>query len=232
MSDLQTTTQTTRDLNPQTMTMPVSFDYPNFESIEGIALVGNAAQRKTGDGIVLRLTPAATWQQGSAWYAQRGRVDGGFNTTFRFRLTEPGGIGAADGFSFSVQNHGRDHSVDEQGARDQLAVQFETWNQNNIYVNNLGLTVASCSLSELFDMRDGSAYEVTIAVTPKMRLSVAIGKVSDWRLPIAPREVLSNVPVQISQFSPAFVGFGARTGAGCENHDILSWSFQGYSAPR
>lgn len=232
MENIQTKTQTTNDLNPPTIPVPVSFDYPNFDSVEGLSLVPNADQFKNDEGVVLRLTRAATWQQGSAWYARKGRVDGGFDTTFRFRLTEPGGIGAADGFSFSVQNHRADLSVDEQGARDQLSVQFETWNQNNIYVNHLGPTVASCSLNELFDMRDGSVYEVRIAVTPKMKLSVAIGKVSGWRLPVGLREVLSNVPVQISQFSPAFVGFGARTGAGCENHDILSWSFQGNPAIR
>ena len=232
MSEPQTQTQPTDDLNPPTIPVPVSFDYPNFDSIEGLALVGNASQRKTQDGIVLRLTPAAMWQQGSAWYRQAGRVDGGFTTTFRFRLSEPGGIAAADGFSFSAQNLGSDRNVDEQGMRQQLSVQFETYNQNNIYVNNLGSTVASCSLNDLFDMRDGSVYEVVITVSYKMRLSVAIGRVEERRLPLPPREVLSNVLIQLSQFSPAFVGFGARTGAGVENHDILSWSFQGSAAPR
>jgi hypothetical protein len=232
MSNLQPTMQTTNDIEPSVLPLPDSFDYPNFNSVDGLALVGSAAQHKNADGIVLRLTPAAFYQMGSAWYANRLHVAAGFSTTFRFRLTEPGGISAADGFSFNVHNLGADLNVGEVGTNQQLSVQFETYYDNSIYVHNLGVRVAAYTLNNLFDMRDGNEYEVVISVSPKLKLSVAIGQVSGWRLPRPPQEVIANVPVQLEQFSPAVVGFGARTGGGAENHDILRWSFQSETALR
>src|SRR5262245_27057843 len=60
-------------------------------------------------GGVLRLTPAVNDKAGSAWLREKQSVVNGFETTFRFQLTEQGGLGkGADGFAFVLQNAGPD----------------------------------------------------------------------------------------------------------------------------
>lgn len=228
--------QITNDLNSPGLPGPVTFDYPDFSSVEGLALVGSAARNKNvRDGLVLRLTAATYNQLGSAWYERKAQVSLGFTTSFCFRISEPGALGGgADGFSFNVQNAGTDQNVGEWSAFNHLGIRFETFNDNSIYIFNLGAQLASHNLDDLLNMKDGSAYEVQITVSPKMRLSLSIGRTDEPRLPNSPMvEVISNLPIQLAQISPAYVGFGGRTGAGIENHDILRWSFQcGSSTPR
>src|ERR1041385_4645912 len=80
--------------------------FTNFVSTNGLSLTGVA----TVTNGVLRLTPARDSQLGNAWLPQKQPVTGGFDTSFRFRITtlgnilgnEPGG----DGITFTVQNVG------------------------------------------------------------------------------------------------------------------------------
>jgi hypothetical protein len=205
-----------------------SFNYGNFESVEGLALVGTTTQARTqADGLVLRLTRALNYQQGSAWYAEKAPVALGFNTTFGFRVSEAGGLGnGADGFSFSVQNLGSDQLVGEFGTPQQLSVRFETFNDNSVYIHHLGSQVAGAALPRDINLKDGNAYVARISVSQEGKMIVLMGKKDAWRLTDDLQPVLPSVKVDLRQFSPAFVGFGGRTGAGLENHDILSWEFQ------
>jgi hypothetical protein len=79
------------------------FNYNNFNTSAGIQLNGNAAVANNGVAQVLRLTPAALHQVGTAWNTTPVSVANGFSTTFRFQIgggTESPG----DGFAFVIQN--------------------------------------------------------------------------------------------------------------------------------
>lgn len=76
------------------------FNFNGFSSASAIHPVGSARI-----GTVLRLTPARPDECGTAWYAKQLRVDWGFETTFQFRITNPGGAGGgADGLAFVLQD--------------------------------------------------------------------------------------------------------------------------------
>lgn len=109
----------------------------------GIILNGSAGQ--VGDR--LRLTPAAAWQAGSAWFATKQFVQGGFTATFQFQITELGVRYAkeagADGFAFIIQNssesalgdaggeigYGSDpgEGEEDRGISNSLAIEFDTY---------------------------------------------------------------------------------------------------------
>jgi hypothetical protein len=72
----------------------VTTAYPSFQP--PIASVPNVSN-------VLRLTPAANYQGGSAWFQTAQPVASGFTTTFTFQLNPANG---ADGIAFVVQNSG------------------------------------------------------------------------------------------------------------------------------
>src|SRR5205085_4845698 len=76
----------------------------NFASTAGLTLVGNTSTAVTGDGTVLRLTPATFNQSGAAYSTSAVTLGSNatFSTQFQFRLTSPGGINPADGFVFVV----------------------------------------------------------------------------------------------------------------------------------
>ena len=79
-----------------------SVTYNDFSSTAGLTLVGSTATAVTGDGSVLRITPAATGQAGAAYSTAPitlGPSDT-FSTTFKFRFTNTGGIAPADGITF------------------------------------------------------------------------------------------------------------------------------------
>ncbi|MCX6916636.1 MAG: hypothetical protein NT167_26925, partial [Verrucomicrobia bacterium] len=56
-----------------------ALNYTDFGSTNGLSLVGVAAQH----GAVLRLTPAAQEQVGSAWAIKEQQCAAGFDTAFR-----------------------------------------------------------------------------------------------------------------------------------------------------
>src|SRR5262245_12752508 len=77
-------------------------NYPDFSSTSGLNPVGNAAPL----GTAVRLTAATPTQAGALWYTQKQSVINGFDTTFTFRISNPGGpFGGGDGIAFSLQNY-------------------------------------------------------------------------------------------------------------------------------
>ena len=80
----------------------ILINYPNFTSTAGLTIVGNAGTAVTGDGTVLRVTPAALGQAGAAYSttAVPLGVGNAFSTQFQFRFTNPGGVDPADGITF------------------------------------------------------------------------------------------------------------------------------------
>lgn len=103
-----------------------TLQYANFSSTAGLQLVGNA----TTAGNQLRLTPNSNGQVGAAWATTPQAVQGGFDTTFQFQITNPG----ADGFAFVVHNSsagssaigGGGNNLGYAGISNSLAVEFDT----------------------------------------------------------------------------------------------------------
>lgn len=197
------------------------FGFRNFSSVENLILNRDAAQA----GDVLRLTPAERGMEGSAWFNQTMNVADGFISAFEFSVTERGGLlgGGGEGFSFNVHDLGFEQVVGESGTSGQLSVQFDTFqnegevSDNFVRVNYLGEPVRVIDLKRLpsrIDLSDGKIHSAEIILT-RGALNLILDGVWVFYVP----------GIDVQKFSPAVVGFGARTGAAWENHDIYSWRF-------
>ena len=81
------------------------FEFTDFARTKELFLVRDAFRSKNA----LRLTEAARFQAGAAWYKVKQPVAGGFETafTFRFASQDTGPNRGADGSAFVVQNEAR-----------------------------------------------------------------------------------------------------------------------------
>lgn len=109
--------------------------YSNFSSTSGLTLVGSTATAVTGDGMVLRLTPASGNQSGAAYSTSPITLGSGdiFSTTFQFRFTNPGGIDPADGITFVLAASpnglgGAGVGIGYAGVPHSVAIEFDTYN--------------------------------------------------------------------------------------------------------
>ncbi len=109
--------------------------FSDFSSTTNLRRNGNAV---IFNGNVLRLTPAATSQSGSAWFNVLQPVTGGFTTTFTFQIsnTNPASPNfPADGIAFVIQNAaagtaalgGGGGGIGYDGIPNSLAVEFDTY---------------------------------------------------------------------------------------------------------
>lgn len=225
------------------------FRFADFASTSGIQFAGNAEAHRG----VLRLTPAVRQVSGAAWFATKQAVGNGFDTTFRFQLTEPGGLGdGADGFAFVMQNAGpkavagRGASggfalgdgygkADQPGIPNSLAVFFDT-HRNREASDPSDNYVAVCTNGKLREMRWPPPR---LAATRKLKVKLKDEQPHTARVVFKPpilsvflddeKEPILSSAVDVSPYTDsnglAYVGFTASTGSGYENHDILSWSF-------
>ncbi len=214
------------------------FVYNDFSSISGLTLAGKAAQ----EGSVLRLTPAlANQNSAGAWYTDKVGVKTGFSSSFTFDISEQStpndtkGIGG-DGLSFNVQTITNTAATGDQGlgSVDTHALSFDLITYHHPQEispdgNEIKLYVGGALRSEIdlnatsLDIRDGShtvdldydgaLFKAKIDGTQVLNLSgVSLGLAADAN-------------------GKAWVGFGARTVAAYENHDITSWNFHTHAAP-
>ena len=153
-----------------------TINYPNFSSIAGLNLVGNAAQA----GSQLRLTANVNSQVGAAWFTTAQGIEAGFDTTFQFQITNA----AADGFAFVVQNSGTSAigggggGIGYDGITKSLAVEFDSHDSGgeftppHVSVQTLGLLANSsadaASLAHVTyaAMTDGAVHTVRITYVP------------------------------------------------------------------
>jgi len=222
--------------------------FDNFASVQGLQLVGDASVQETA----MRLTSASASLSGAVWAVRKQTVGSGFDTTFRFRLTDQGGLGnGADGFAFVVQNSGPNalggrgsaggfavadrSNHHEKGIPWSIAVFFDTFRNENEHdpssnyiafrahgrPNKMRWPAARLAFTpELpVDLKDGRIHTARIRFRPPV-LSVFI---EGMEKPVL--EAAVDFSVVTDRQGAAWVGFTASTGAGYENHDILSWSF-------
>lgn len=225
------------------------FQFADFASTKDLYTIRDAGRHKQ----VLRLTPAADFKAGAAWYRLREPVAEGFDTTFTFRLThqDDGIARGADGLAFVVQNESRgaiggygasggfmrsDEGAPgafERGISRRVAVFFDTfenrWDANGNYL-------AICTNDRSPDIRwppRCSAY------SQQLPMNLKDGRPHTARITYDPPrlavyldggdEPIRTASVDIAELiggdGTAWVGFTASTGGGHEDHDLLSWKF-------
>lgn len=231
-----------------------SFTYSGFSSTTGLKLNGDAATAPgivPSDGTVLRLTPAAGGQAGTAFSLTKISLQNSasFSTEFTFRMTVPNpyyGIydndgPGADGITFVVQDQannvgGSGGGIGYAGITPSLGVEFDTWNNTDGYGDdNNGNHVATNTDGVLGDanltpistrMNNGGLWYAWVDYN---------GSTDDLQVrltdndPTRPTNALINTTsydlTTILGQDDAFVGFTAGTGSAYEAQDIVSWQF-------
>lgn len=223
--------------------------YDGFASTAGLTINGNAATVSTSDGMVLRLTPSAAWQGGSAFSTARVST-AEFTSVFSFRITSPGGISdgksnGADGLVFVVQNVGNNVGASGggmgfAGLSPSLGVEFDTFRNpqfndpsgSHVAIDRNGSVSHGASNGpdvniDAPELGSGDRWWCWViygANTLNVYL-LANESATEPAIPTTPRLTYNlNLDSLLGQ-STAFVGFSAATGAAWENHDVLYWRY-------
>lgn len=214
--------------------VPTTILYPNFSSTAGFKLNGSAA----GAGSVLRLTPAASSQAGSAYLTRDFGFSAAssFQTNFQFQIA----TGGADGFAFVMQNSTAGSAAlgttgGDLGYRTvspSIAVEFDTF-QNSSYGdpsnNYIGLLANGNMANHLatappgFTLNSGvvaNAWVTYVAGTHKLSVYASTSSTQ----PATPL-FTATIDLFATLGSRFYVGFSAGTGGQFQRHDILSWQF-------
>ncbi len=215
------------------------FNYANFASTSGLALVGAAS----ATGGVLRLVPASGSSVGGAWFTTKQSVGAGFETTFQFQLQS---VSGADGFVFLLQNTAASPlgaagcELGYHGLANSLAVEFDTYTNSSCSAGNVNDPAGvHLSVHTLGPGANSVAESASIASTTTVP-NFAGGNVHTARIRYVSgvlsvfvdnltQPALSVVVALDSLLSldagRAWVGFTAATGGLAESHDVLSWDF-------
>lgn len=204
----------------------------------------------TGD--VLRLTSARHDSAGAAWFTKRVPVRNGFTTTFRFQFTERGGLGpGADGLALVLQNVGTD-AIGAPGSAGGFGLGTHGYEGAQAIPQSIAIFFDTYRNADEGDTSDNSLSIATngpigslrwppprLGRVPKLRIRLKDGNVHSARVVYEPpvisvylddfsKPVLrasADLSTIIDSSGSAYIGFTASTGAGWENHDVLSWSF-------
>lgn len=212
----------------------------------GLSCVGDTAV----SGSALRLTGAGGNQAGAGYSTTGVALGAGatFSTSFQFQMTQTGGIAPADGITFVLAQGtsglgGLGGGMGYQGVGNSVAIEFDTyWNNFDADSNHVGVDtngslsslitanpygVAVCDFGGNSHTADGcmsngkvwSAFINYDGTTQKLNVSVQ-------QQGMALVQLITDYSIDIGAIlgtTTAHVGFTAATGAGFENHDILSW---------
>lgn len=218
------------------------FNYNDFSSTDGLNLLVNAAQV----GNKLRVSPASTYKKGAVWYIVKQSIENGFETTFKFQLTDQGGNPppGADGIAFVIQNVSESIIGPNNGGylaysdiTNSIAIEFDTWpntslfadpNGNHVSVQTRGLLANSPhhnyslgSTTTIPNLKDGSVYTAKIVYNN----SQLVIYLNDLFNPILTVDVNLTDTLALDN-GRAWVGFTSATASAYENHDLISWSFE------
>lgn len=226
----------------------VVISYPGFTGAcavaGGLTCVGNTAV--TGGG-ALRVSSAAAFVSGAGYSTTAITLGAGatFSTTFKFQITNPGGIAPADGLTFVVSAAtaglgGIGGGLGYSGVPNSVAVEFDTFNNGEVggsnhvavdtngVLSNTGVSpygVSTCTSTSIFlagCMSNGDIWTATIdydGTTNLLDVFLQDGA-------SAVQHIVSGMSINIASLlgtTSAFVGFTSATGSGFANHDILQW---------
>jgi len=224
----------------------VVINYPDFSSVAGLTINGNAAQV----GNVLRVTPAVGGQAGSAFSTSTVSLasNASFSTYFQFRFTNPAnsdgqGVGA-DGLVFVVQTVANNvgtggGGIGYQNIPKSIGIEFDTWNNGVIDAgssNHVGIdangNVDSLVLAPVAeaDMNNGAVWNAWIDYDGSTNLLEVRLTQSTNRPATAILSLTRDIALDL-QSTNAFVGFTSGTGAAWANHDVLNWVLADQFAP-
>ena len=232
-----------------TLVMAAACSYANsLPPASNLGLTGDATWQQN----FIRLTRAKRYQGGSVWLREKQTVRGGFDTSFSFRFSNPGGLGrGADGLAFVIQNSGANAlggiggaggfmrgDGDDRGGRAgipfSLAIFFDSFRNEEI---------ADPSDNALHVCVNGPPRELQwppsrLALVPRLRSVLKDRKEHAARVVYTPpllavyldEELLVSTPADLSLMTDkegmAWVGFTSSTGGGYANHELLSWNWK------
>jgi Legume lectin domain len=218
------------------------FTYNDFSAPSALIFQADAKLVKSR----VRLAPAKTGKAGGLWFSAKQTVESGFETVFRFQLTNRRVFGA-NGLAFVVQNNetpslgagGR--GMGFRGISNSVVIRFNPYHwKNHHFVKYDEVTVLkNVSSQDNYRNNDGALGSATNAVFSDekihtSRIVYASGKITIFLDDLA--NPLLTVPVDLSDsmaldHGRAWVGFTAATGDDFYNHDIIGWSFNSSNAP-
>lgn len=217
------------------------FVFDDFTSTAGLVSLDDQSQAVGGAFRLTSADQAGVRDRGGVAYSQAQRVVDGFQTTFRFRITDPVGQGG-QGFAFVLHNNGQDigdGGVDLGYGRidDVLAIEFDTRRQDDrgdLGDNRIGVHLATGTEPDAsndalyslgsaalgFIMDDGREHTIRIVYYGGF-LKVYADDMGSAVLSVA----LDLQALDLFGGPDAFVQFTSGITADAANHDILSWSF-------
>ena len=207
--------------------------FADFSDVSDFTLNGNAAQ----SGSVLRLTPAANSQGGSAFLTDPLYVHGGtsFKTRFDFQLTGGSGDNGADGIAFILQSSGVNAlgalggGLGYSGVSPSVAVVFDSHDETGYNLGirtngNGGNNIAGTPNGSPIDYNDPATGVVTAwveydAVTNLMEVFVSAGGAKP-----AAATLSATLDIDAILGENVFVGFSGATGGLNNAQDVLNWT--------
>ena len=180
---------------------------------------------------------------GSAFSQTPVHVATGFSTVFQFQITDPGGIGAADGLVFVAQNVGSSlggagGGIGYAGVGHSIGVELDTFFNGGVDISGNELAIDDNGDINHFDagngpvltlptsLDDGNVWTAWIDYDPNLHILSASANETGVKplVPMISQTINLLDAANIGQ-PDAFVGFTGGTGAGSENGDILNWTY-------
>jgi Legume lectin domain len=206
-------------------------DYPDFSSVDGLQLNGNAAQA----GSVLRVTPASTSQTGTAFTTSKiVKHTKSWKTEFTISMHDSGGT-PGDGMAFFVHPKGKGVIGDAGGGLgyasigDSLAVEFDTFDNGgpDEDANEVAIIVngkAGVSRDAAIPSFQLYGAERHAWISYKAKSDKVKAFVSDTTTKPSSPLVSAKVNLKNVLEGKARAGFTAATGGATEAHDVLDWT--------
>jgi len=224
----------------------VSMAFTDFTNVSDLTLNGDAEQA----GDILRLTPLANGQAGSAFLKTAFQVfdDTSFETEFTFKLHGGNGSAGADGIALVLQSSadgagalgasggglgyaGNQSSVNGLAISDSLAIEFDTYRgPGDPNANHVGLIINGDVSTHLdfasagFDLNGGASITAWIEYHGTSDLLEVF--VSDTGTKSGQALLSENIDMASILGARAYAGFTGGTGARVNVQDIESWTFE------
>ncbi len=219
------------------------FNYTDFSSLTGLSEVGDW----TTFNNAFRLTDNTIGQAGGVWYETAQYLEGGFETRFEFQLSSRT-MDGSDGLAFVIQSQstavigGSGERLGYNEIVDEVAIEFDTYfnpsQGDPIPTDHIAVMVGSSDHDAANQPSGNYVGNLDFGTNKHTVRIVYFDKTMRIYLDDMAEPILS-VSIDLAAVNgggtlgsgglndgEAWVGLTASTGAGTQNHDILSWSFR------